>query len=173
VPRVGEAVDVPVVATGGIVAALSLGAHGVQLGTAFLACPESSAGPAYKEAVLAARGGGEPTVLTTAFSGRLARALANRFTDEASRAPLLPYPWQNALTGELRQAAARGGGQDLLSLWVGQGGVRESRPARPPARARPRRRGACGHRAVGAGLTSRARSLSGAPASGGRRTEGV
>jgi nitronate monooxygenase len=81
--------------------------------------------------VLAACGGGDPTVLTNAFSGRLARALANRFTDAASGAPLLPYPQQNALTGELRQAAARAGRPDLLSLWAGQAvGLARSRPAR-------------------------------------------
>jgi nitronate monooxygenase len=137
VPRIADAVDVPVLAAGGIMdgrgiaAALALGAAGVQLGTAFLACAESGASAPYKEAVLAARGGGDPTVLTNAFSGRLARALANRFTDAASGAPLLPYPQQNALTGELRQAAARAGRPDLLSLWAGQAvGLARSRPAR-------------------------------------------
>jgi len=125
-PRVADAVQVPVVAAGaimdgrGIAAALALGASGVQLGTAFLACPESGASPAYKAAVLAARGGGDPTVLTRAFSGRLARAIANRFSDEAAGAPILPYPEQNALTGELRAAAARAGRSEFLSLWAGQ-----------------------------------------------------
>lgn len=125
-PRVVDAVDVPVIAAGaimdgrGIAAALALGAAGVQLGTAFLASPESGASPAYKAAVLAARGGGDPTILTRAFSGRLARALSNRFSEAATGAAILPYPQQNALTAELRQAAAKAGKGDLLSLWAGQ-----------------------------------------------------
>ncbi len=137
VPRVADAVKVPVVAAGGIMdgrgvaAALALGAHGVQLGTAFLACPESGTSRAYKEAVLAARAEDDPTVLTRAFSGRLARGLANRFTAAAATAPILPFPHQNALTADLRQAAARAGRADLLSLWAGQAvGLATSRPAR-------------------------------------------
>jgi nitronate monooxygenase len=135
-PRIVDAVKVPVAAAGGIMdgrgiaAALALGAQGVQLGTAFLACPESGASGAYKQAVLAARSGSDPTVLTRAFSGRLARALANRFSAEATSAPLLPYPYQNALTAELRQAAARAGRADLLSLWAGQAvALARARPA--------------------------------------------
>jgi nitronate monooxygenase len=101
------------------------------MGTAFLACPESGASPAYKAAVLAARGGGDPTVLTSAFSGRLARSLSNRFTEAAARGPILPYPQQNALTAELRQAAVKAGKADLLSLWAGQAvALARSRPAR-------------------------------------------
>jgi nitronate monooxygenase len=136
-PRVADAVKVPVIAAGavmdgrGIAAALALGASGVQLGTAFLACPESGASPAYKGAVLAARSGGDPTVLTRAFSGRPGRALSNRFTDAAIGAPILPYPQQNSLTSALRQAAAKAGKADLLSLWAGQAvALARSRPAR-------------------------------------------
>ncbi len=136
-PRIADAVNVPVIAAGGIMdgrgiaAALALGAQGVQLGTAFLACPESGASPAYKAAVLGARSGDDPTVLTRAFSGRLARALSNRFSEAAAGMPILPYPQQNALTGELRQAAARAGKADLLSLWAGQAvALARSRSAR-------------------------------------------
>jgi nitronate monooxygenase len=135
-PRVADAVNVPVIAAGGIMdgrgiaAALALGAAGVQLGTAFLACPESGASPPYKAAVLAARAGGDPTDLTRAFSGRLARALSNRFSEAAATAPILPYPQQHALTAELRQAAARAGKADLLSLWAGQAvALARARPA--------------------------------------------
>jgi len=72
-----------------------------------------------------------PTVLTRAFTGRLARALSNRFSAAAAGAPILPYPQQHALTAELRQAAARAGNADLLSLWAGQGvALARSRPAR-------------------------------------------
>jgi nitronate monooxygenase len=134
VPQVVDAVKLPVVAAGGIMdgrgiaAALALGAQGVSLGTAFLACPESGASRAYKEAILA-RSDDDPTTLTRAFSGRLARGLRNRFTEEMKDAPLLPFPLQNALTQDLRREAARAGKADLLSLWAGQ--------AVPLARARP------------------------------------
>jgi nitronate monooxygenase len=135
VPLVVDAVSVPVVAAGGIMdgrgiaAALCLGASGVQMGTAFVACPESGAQRPYREAILSRAGEGDATVLTRAFSGRLARGLANRFTEGMAAAPVLPYPFQNALTVELRQAAARAGRPDLLSLWAGQ--------AHPLARALP------------------------------------
>ena len=125
-PRVADAVAIPLIAAGaimdgrGVAAALALGAQGVQLGTAFLATAESGASPAYKAAVLGARADDDPTVLTRAFSGRLARALENRFSRAASAAPILPYPEQQALTAEMRQAAAQAGNADLLSLWAGQ-----------------------------------------------------
>jgi nitronate monooxygenase len=120
-------VPLPVVATGGIMdgadirAALGAGAAAAQLGTAFLACPESGASAAYKRALLAA--GADRTVLTRAFSGRWARGLANDFTrlTEAHPEAILPYPAQNQLTRAMRQAAARRGEPELLSLWAGQG----------------------------------------------------
>lgn len=130
VPAVVDAVTVPVVAAGGIMdgrgiaAALALGAAGAALGTAFLACPESGAAPAWRAAVLAATSDDDATVLTRAFTGRLARALPNRLTDALASAPLLPAPWQGAVTGELRQAAARAGRADLMSLYAGQGVAR-------------------------------------------------
>jgi nitronate monooxygenase len=125
----------PVIAAGGLMdgadirAALVLGAAAVQLGTAFVACPESGASPAYKAAVLAAATGGtgaDTTAITRAFSGRPARGLRNRFMaaidphDEA----ILPYPWQNAATRPLRAAAAAAGRADLQNLWAGQGVAR-------------------------------------------------
>jgi nitronate monooxygenase len=135
-PQVVDAVRVPVVAAGGIMdgrgiaAALALGAAGVQLGTAFLACPESGASRPYKEAILA-RPEDDDTVLTRAFSGKLARGIANRFTEAMADAPLLPYPLQNALTSDLRRAAAAAGKPELLSLWAGQGrALATARPAR-------------------------------------------
>ena len=125
VPQVVDAVALPVVAAGGIMdgrgvaAALALGAQAVSLGTAFLACPESGASRAYKEAVLA-RADDDPTTLTRAFSGALARGLRNRFTEEMAGAPVLPFPLQNALTSDMRRAAGKAGNADLLSLWAGQ-----------------------------------------------------
>jgi len=126
VPQVVDRVRLPVVAAGGIMdgrglaAVLALGAAAAQMGTAFLATPESGASPAYKEAVLAP-GEEDRTALTRAFSGRLARGVRNRFMVEVERAgAILPYPDQNALTQDIRQAAARGRRAELLSLWAGQ-----------------------------------------------------
>lgn len=135
VPQVVDAVRVPVIAAGGIMdgrglkAALALGAQAAQLGTAFLLCPEAGTSAPYRKALAQARD--DSTVITRAFSGRAARGLANRFTREMSGAPLAPYPAQNALTREIRAAAAQAGDHELLSLWSGQ--------AAPLARALPAR----------------------------------
>lgn len=104
VPQVVDAVGgrVPVVAAGGIVdgrglaAALALGAHGVWVGTRFVATPEARAVPGYKEALLAARE--EATVVTRAYTGKTLRALRNRWTDhfEAHPEELLAFPAQAA-----------------------------------------------------------------------------
>jgi len=126
VPQVVDAVEVPVVAAGGImdgrgwVAAEALGAAGVQLGTLFLASDECGAAPAYKEAVLAATDDG--TAITRAFSGRPARGLVNRFLRVGEEHPdaILPYPVQNALTRPMRTAASRANRPELLSMWAGQ-----------------------------------------------------
>jgi nitronate monooxygenase len=124
VPQVVDAVRLPVIAAGGIMdgrgfaAALALGASAVSLGTAFLRCPEAGTSAPYRAALRQARD--EATVITRAFSGRAARGLANRFTREMSGAPIAPYPIQNALTREIRAAAAKLGDPGLLSLWAGQ-----------------------------------------------------
>lgn len=126
-PQVADAVSVPVLAAGGVMdgrglaAALALGTDGAQMGTAFLACPESGAHAAYKEALLAATE--EDTTITRAFSGKPARGLRNRFTEEmaAHEAGLPDYPVQNAYTRDLRAAAAERGDTGLMSLWSGQG----------------------------------------------------
>jgi nitronate monooxygenase len=124
VPQVVDAVRVPVIAAGGIMdgrgfaAALALGASAVSLGTAFLRCPEAGTSAPYRAALREARD--DATVITRAFSGRAARGLANRFTREMAGAPLAPYQAQNALTRELRTAAAQRGDSGLLSLWAGQ-----------------------------------------------------
>jgi nitronate monooxygenase len=125
-PEVCDAVDIPVIAAGGIAdgrgiaAAFALGAEGVQIGTAFLACEESNAPPAHREALFGSRA--VPTVLTRAFSGRLARGLRNSLADALEQRPesLLPYPLQGQLVGALREEAIRRGRADLISLWSGQ-----------------------------------------------------
>ena len=86
VPQVVDAVSIPVIAAGGIgdgrgiAAALALGASAVQLGTAFLTCPESAAHPLYRRALNEARD--DQTRITHAFSGRPARGLENRYLRE-------------------------------------------------------------------------------------------
>jgi nitronate monooxygenase len=129
VPQMVDAVDVPVVASGGIMdgrgmaAALALGASAVQLGTAFLTCLESALPEAYREAILQAHE--DQTRITRAFSGRPARGIVNRFMNEVEEADgveaILPFPLQNALTRPLRGAAAKQGRAEFLSLWAGQG----------------------------------------------------
>jgi len=126
VPQVADAVKVPVIAAGGIMdgrgiaAALLLGAVAVQMGTAFLTCPESGIHPLYKQALLQAQG--DPTVLTRTFSGQHARGLRNAFIERMQpyEAQVPPYPIQNALTSEIRQAAAKAGRLHFMSLWAGQ-----------------------------------------------------
>jgi nitronate monooxygenase len=125
VPLIRDAVDVPVIAAGGIMdgrgiaAALSLGADAAQLGTAFLLTPEAGTSEPYRAAV---RGAVETdTTLTRAFSGRAARGIRNRMADELAEAELPPYPVMNALTRPLRRAAAEAGRAEFLSLWAGHG----------------------------------------------------
>ncbi len=127
VPQVVDHVKIPVVAAGGImdgrglVAALALGAQGVQMGTRFLTAIQSGAHGSYKQALLESTE--ESTVLTKAFSGRPARGVRNRFIREwdASGADPLPFPTHNTMTRDIRNAAARQNNADYMSLWTGQG----------------------------------------------------
>ncbi|MGE6752800.1 NAD(P)H-dependent flavin oxidoreductase [Rossellomorea sp. NPDC071047] len=126
VPQVVDAVCIPVIAAGGImdgrgvVAALALGARGVQMGTAFLTCKESGAGAFHKRAVL--ESSETHTVITAAFSGKPARGIENRFTREMQEFESLlpPYPIQNALTKKMRKEAGKQGVPQFMSLWSGQ-----------------------------------------------------
>lgn len=127
VPQIVDAVKVPVLAAGGIMdgrgvaAALALGAAAAQMGTAFLDCAESGIHPAWKDALRNA--GDTATALTLAFSGRMARGVANDYMRRmaAVQHEVPAYPVQNALTGALRAAAAREGNAQYMSLWAGQG----------------------------------------------------
>jgi nitronate monooxygenase len=125
-----NAVETPVIAAGAlmdaadVVGVLALGAQGAALGTAFLATPESGASAAQKAAILATDG--DPTLVTRAFSGRPARAMANEFTHRIHGRDdiLLPYPQQNTLTRPMRTAAARAGDARWLSMYAGTGVAR-------------------------------------------------
>lgn len=118
------AVQIPVIAAGGIAKkemmgnALSAGAQAVQIGTAFLAADESGAHPLYKQAILDAEVG--CTVLTKAFSGKTARGIRNRFITEMKEEVIACYPFQNDLTKEIRNEAAKQGKPEFMSLWAGE-----------------------------------------------------
>lgn len=125
-PQVADAVDVPVIAAGGIadgrglVAALALGAQAVQVGTRFVAAKESGAHKAYKQAIFDSDE--ESTVVTKSFSGRPARGIKNRFIEqfESMGTQPLPFPSHNTVTKEIRGAAAKAGNPEFMSLWAGQ-----------------------------------------------------
>src|SRR5438477_3399289 len=126
VPQVVDAVDIPVIAAGGIadargvIAALALGAEAVQMGTAFLACEESGASRLHRKALQEKKAG--HTALTKGFTGRLARGIHNRLLEELNRpgTEILPYPLQRTLVRNLAIPAEAAGRSDLLPLWAGQ-----------------------------------------------------
>ena len=126
VPQVADAVKAPVIAAGGIAdgrgiaAVMALGASAAQIGTAFLACEESNASAHHRDALHSPRAW--HTVLTRAFSGRLARGLANPVSEayEASGVRPLPYPVQAQLARPLREAAQAKGDETYTNLWSGQ-----------------------------------------------------
>jgi nitronate monooxygenase len=125
-PQVVNAVQVPVIAAGGITnadgvrAAMALGAAGVQVGTAYLCCPEASTSAIHRAALLspAAR----HTALTNLFSGRPARGIVNRVMRELGPiSPLAPaFPLATSAIAPLRSQAESQGSGDFSPLWGGQ-----------------------------------------------------
>lgn len=121
-PRVAA----PVIAAGGIAdaiganAALALGADAVQVGTAFLATQESGTTDDHRAALFAAES--SRTTLTRAYTGRLARGIANRWVDEVTPqlAQLPPFPMLGWLVSKLRGASVAQHRTDLIALWCGQ-----------------------------------------------------
>ncbi len=118
----------PVIAAGGIMdgagiaAALQLGACAVQMGTAFVLCPESSANAAYREALKSERA--VHTRITSTISGRPARGMINRMYTEVDhpKAPELPdYPIAYDAAKALHAAASAQGNHDFAAMWAGQG----------------------------------------------------
>ena len=126
VPQIADAVKVPVIAAGGIAdargvqAAIALGASGVQVGTAYLLCPETKSSPVHRGALKtdAAR----VTALTNVFTGRPARAIVNRVVRElgpiSSAAPA--FPGAATAIAPLRARAESQGSGDFSPLWAGQ-----------------------------------------------------
>lgn len=126
-----QELDIPVIAAGGIMdgagiaAALNIGAIAAQLGTAFIACPESSADSGYRAALFGPPA--EHTVMTRAISGRPARCLANRFTAlgatiETNVIPAYPIAYD---AGKALHAAAKSQGEfGYGAQWAGQGAPR-------------------------------------------------
>ena len=126
-PAVINAVDVPVVATGGIAdakgvaAALVLGASAVQIGTGFLRSPEAKIPEVWADAI--ALTNPEDTIATRAFSGRLGRSIRNKYAVAASSkdAPEpAPYPIQRHLTQGMRKFAIESKKLDGMQTWAGQ-----------------------------------------------------
>jgi nitronate monooxygenase len=126
VPRIVDRVSVPVLLAGGVMdgrgiaAALALGAEGVQLGTAFLGCPEGGTAGVLREALA---GAADATVVTRAYSGRHARLVRTRLVDAIADAGVdpPPFPIQAMLTADVRAAALAAGRADLLFVLAGQG----------------------------------------------------
>lgn len=127
VPQVVDAVNVPVIAAGGImdgrglVAALALGAAGAQLGTRFIVCRESGAFAGYQEKLLQATEA--ETEVTALFTGRPARSVNNHFLRHCREADIDPLPWpMQALAAEDIYRAAEARNQpDYFPLLAGQG----------------------------------------------------
>ncbi len=126
VPQVVDAVEVPVIAAGGIsdargiVAAFALGASAVQIGTAYLFCPEAKVSTLHRERLRHAKD--DQTVITNVFTGRPARGLVNRLIDEVG--PIYEdapeFPLAAAAVAPLRSTAEAKGSSDFTSLWAGQ-----------------------------------------------------
>jgi len=119
---VGAELDLPLVAAGGITdgaalaAVLAAGATAAQIGTGFLRADEAGTHPAHRAALATET----ETTLTRAFTGRLARGLANRFLVEHSSEAPSAYPHVHHATAPLRAEARRRGDPDGFNLWAGQ-----------------------------------------------------
>ena len=133
VPQIADAVKVPVIAAGGIadhrglLAALALGASAVQIGTAYLFCPEAKVSPAHRRALDTASA--SDTALTNLFTGRPARGINNRIMRELGpMSPLAPsFPLAGGALIPLRAITDPQGKSDFSNLWAGQA-LRLGRP---------------------------------------------
>jgi len=125
VGRVRTAVDLPIVAAGGVDgphavrSLLAAGAQAVAVGTLLLRTDEAGTSATHRAALADPRFA--ETVITRAFTGRPARGLRNGFIDRHEAHSLTAYPAVHHLTRPLRQAAAQAGDPDRLHLWAGTG----------------------------------------------------
>jgi len=125
-PQIVQAVKLPVVAAGGIAdaagvaAALALGAAGVQVGTAYLLCPEATTSAVHRAALKAETS--RHTAVTNLFTGRPARGIVNRIIRELGPISAAPpaFPLATAAIGPLRAKAEEQGSGDFSPLWSGQ-----------------------------------------------------
>lgn len=124
-PQVVDAVNLPVIATGGIAdargvaAALILGASAVQIGTGLLRAPEAGTHPSYADRI--GRTEAHETIVTRAFSGRAGRSIANAYVRAALNGPpSAAYPVQRGLTSGMRASAQKSGDTERMQLWAGQ-----------------------------------------------------
>jgi nitronate monooxygenase len=119
---IGATVTLPLVAAGaimtgaGVAAVLAAGASAAQLGTAYLRTTEAGTSPAQRDATATET----PTVLTRAFSGRLARGITNRFHRVHDAFAPRAYPEVHHVTSPLRAQARKDGDADVINLWAGQ-----------------------------------------------------
>jgi nitronate monooxygenase len=128
VPQVVDAVKVPVIASGGIadargiVAAFALGASAVQIGTAYLPCPESKISDLHRAALRSAKD--NDSVFTNVFTGRPARGIVNRIIrDVGPMSDTAPaFPLATGAVAPLRAKAEAAGSGDFSPLWTGQAG---------------------------------------------------
>ncbi len=173
VPQVVDAVDVPVVATGGIVdgrgvaAALALGADGAQLGTRFLLAREAATAPGYRAALLHAVE--TDTVVTTSFTGRPARSIRNRFVGETAGVEPLPGPGSarpQATSTALHSSAARRTCTRCSPDRDSAASATASRRRRSWPRSPRRQRPSCAHSRRSPADDDRARRLPGGPRAG-------
>jgi len=126
IPQIVDAVKVPVVAAGavadkrGIAAAIALGAAGVQIGTAYLFCPESKISAVYRKALGEARD--DSTAVTNLMTGRPARGVMNRLMREIGPLSNVPpeFPLSAGALAPLRAKAEAQGSGDFSPLWAGQ-----------------------------------------------------
>jgi nitronate monooxygenase len=126
VPQLVRALRTPVIAAGGIAdargvaAALALGAAAVQVGTAYLLCPEATTSPVHRDALQGEQA--RHTAYTNLISGRPARGIVNRVMRELGPLSPLPpaFPLAAAAITPLRAEAERRGRGDFSPLWAGQ-----------------------------------------------------
>ena len=126
VPQITRQFTKPVLAAGGIFngktikAAFVLGAQGVQIGTAFIACNESMAAPSWKTAIQ--RAPENENILTMCITGRWARGIRNRLITaiENSDLDIPAFPWQGLLTAQIRTLSKEQDNFDFAAMWAGQ-----------------------------------------------------